>query len=223
MSEETVPVPLSCKKIQGLYNFLSPAYDLITQYEIGPQRRALEIAAVREGFKILEVGFGTGKTMVEHARRVGSRGTVYGLDVSLKMVDKTRKKIENSGFSDRLSLVLGDATGAPFLDCIFDLVFSSYLLDLIDTPSIPKVLSEFERILKPGGRLVIVSLSKGFKWYDNMKLYLWLYRRVPSLLGGCRPVILKPYLQELGLKRINTELVHAGYLMPTEIIWGDKT
>jgi ubiquinone/menaquinone biosynthesis C-methylase UbiE len=125
--------------------------------------------------------------------------------------------------SGRAHLVLSDAAHIPFRDAVFNLVFNSYMLDLIDTPSIPRILSEFKRLLKPAGRLVLVSLSKGTKWYDNMGLYEWIYRLAPALLGGCRPVVLKPYLRELGFKNLEECFMHAGYLMPTLIVRADKS
>jgi ubiquinone/menaquinone biosynthesis C-methylase UbiE len=119
-------------------------------------------------------------------------------------------------------LVLGDAAHTPSRDAAFDLVFNSYMLDLIDTPSIPRILSDFKRLLKPAGRLVLISLTKGTKWYDNMRPYEWIYRRSPALLGGCRPVVLKPYLEKLGFKNLDEYFMHAGHLMPTLIVIADK-
>jgi hypothetical protein len=55
-----------------------------------------------------------------------------------------------------------------------------------------------------------------------MKPYEWVYKRSPSLLGGCRPVLLKPYLQELGFGDIERKYMLAGHLMPTEIVWANK-
>jgi len=160
---------------------------------------------------------------VELARRVGNAGEVYALDVSQKMTNRTRRVLRRRNLSDRVSFIVGDAEKTSFGDAIFDLVFSSYMLDLIDTAAIPRVLLEFKRLLKPTGWLVLVGLSKGSKWHDNMKLYEWVYRRSPSLLGGCRPVQLAPHLQELGFKNVNREYMRAGHLMPTEIVWAYKS
>jgi ubiquinone/menaquinone biosynthesis C-methylase UbiE len=223
MSTENERVHLSPARIQRLYNFLTPVYDLLTRYEMEPQKKALEIADVKEGFRVLEVGFGTGKILIELSKKVGSTGIILGLDVSLGMVKKASMRTKAYDPYKRAELVLGDGRDVPLIDSVFDLVFSSYVFDLIDTPSIPKVLSELKRLLRSGGRLVLVSLSKGSKWYDNMRLYEWVYRRWPMLLGGCRPVTLKPYLQGLGFKKITSEFVHAGHLMPTEIVLAEKS
>jgi ubiquinone/menaquinone biosynthesis C-methylase UbiE len=217
-----VQVPLSTKKIQTLYDSLSSIYDLATRYEYASLRRALEIVSPREDSIVLETGFGTGRTVMQLGKMIGNAGGVYGLDVSPKMTHRTWRVLHRCGLSDRVILILGDARSTPFCDATFDLVFSSYMLDLIDTTVIPEVLLEFKRLLKPGGKLVLVCLTKGSKWYDDMKLYEWLYAHSPSLLGGCRPLKLAPYLHELGFKDVNREYLRAGHLMPTEIVWTHK-
>jgi ubiquinone/menaquinone biosynthesis C-methylase UbiE len=215
-------VPLSTKSIRDLYNSLSYFYDLLTGYEEGTRSRALAMVDFREVSEILEVGFGTGKILIEFAKKVVSDGEVYGLEISQGMIEKTKRSLRSRHLLSRVHLVLGDAAHTPFRDAAFDLVFNSYMLDLIDTPSIPRILSDFKRLLKPAGRLVLVSLTKGTKWYDNMGLYEWIYRRSPTLLGGCRPVVLKPYLQQLGFKNLDEYFMHAGHLMPTIILRADK-
>ncbi len=185
-----VRAPLPIKKIQKIYDKLSLIYDLLTRYENEAQRKALRIMNVEEGAKILEVGFGTGKTLIELVQSVVTNGGVYGIDISNEMANKVKKKINQQKIQDRPNLVLGEAQNIPFSDSHFDIVFSSYMLDLIDTPNIPHVLAEFKRVLRRRGRLILVSMSKGLKWWDNMKIYEWLYRISPSLLGGCRPIVI---------------------------------
>ncbi len=75
-------VPLSGKRIQTLYDSMSSIYDLLTRYERGSLKKALEIANPRKNLLILETGFGTGRTLVELAKKVGDTGEVYALDVS---------------------------------------------------------------------------------------------------------------------------------------------
>lgn len=191
---------LSLKRIQRLYDSLSSFYDALTQYETSSRKRALEIAHIKENSVILEIGFGSGKVLAEIANRKGYHGEVFGLDISEKMTKKTRKTIQRVCKAREVHLLLGDAANVPFRSSMFDLVCSSYMLDLIDTPKVPLVLLEIRRVLRSSGRLVFVGLSRGSKWYDNMRLYEWLYRHMPTLLGGCRPIQLSPYLEKLGFK-----------------------
>lgn len=220
--QEAIRVPLSAQKIRRLYDFLSYIYDFVTRCEINPKREALKISNVHEGSRVLEVGFGTGRILLEFAQKVGNTGEAYGLDLSRKMTYRARRLIERNDLSERTSFMIGNADNLPFLDSAFDIVFSSYMFDLIDTPAIPGILTELKRVLKPAGRLVLVSLSKGTRWYDNMRLYEFLYKLSPSLLGGCRPVFLTPYLEKTGFKEVKRRLTHAGRLMTTEIVWADK-
>jgi ubiquinone/menaquinone biosynthesis C-methylase UbiE len=222
MSRKTIPVSISSKHIQKLYDMLSYFYDFATLYEIEPRKKAIEIARINNDFKILEVGFGTGKNIIQLAKKIGNNGFICGLDISSKMTYKTLKLIKSHDLTKRVNLALGDADHIPYVGSSFDLIFSSYMLDLIDTPIMPLVLSEFKRVLKPGGHLIIVSMSKGSKWYNDMRLYEWFYRRWPSILGGCRPVDLKPYLNRLQFKIIYRKFLFAGYLMPTEIVYAQK-
>jgi ubiquinone/menaquinone biosynthesis C-methylase UbiE len=222
LTRDNILVPLSTTKIQRLYNSLSSVYDLVTGYETGSIHTALELANPKGNLTVLDAGFGTGKALVEFAMKVADDGAVYGLDISQKMTEKTRRMLARRHLSHKAQLVLGDAGRVPFNDNSFDLVFSSYMLDLIDTARIPQILSEFRRVLKPAGQLVLVSLSKGSKWYDNMSSYQWLYQRCPTLLGGCRPVALTPFLREQGFEKVSARLIHAWHLMPTEIVWANR-
>jgi ubiquinone/menaquinone biosynthesis C-methylase UbiE len=217
-----VRVPISPKRIQGLYDFLSSFYDHITRYEGPSLRRALEIATIRESNIVLEVGFGTGRALIEIAKRVGNGGEAIGVDISQKMSRKAWHLIQRRDQSRHTHLLLGDGCDVPFREETFDVLFCAYVLDLIDTPRITRALTEFRRVLKPSGRLVLVSLSKGTKWYDNMKLYEWTYPRLPILFGGCRPIELSPYLQELGFTDVKVHFVHSGHLVTTEIVSGIK-
>jgi SAM-dependent methyltransferase len=148
VTQGPVRVPLSGKRIQTLYDSMSSIYDLLTRYERGSLKKALEIANPRENLLILEAGFGTGRTLVELAKKVGDTGEVYALDVSRTMTNRTHRILHRCNLSHRVNLVIGDARHTPFCDTVFDLVFSSYMLDLIDSDAIPRVLSEFKRLLK---------------------------------------------------------------------------
>jgi len=159
MSNIIVTAPITPKKVQRLYDFLSPIYEHLTRNESLSKEKGLQVADIKRGFIVLEVGFGTGQIIIESALRVGKDGNVYGIDISPKMLNKTRKRIKKHALTGRVDLQLGDARKLPYKKEVFDVVFNSYMLDLIDTPDISKVIGEFKRVLKPRGRLVLVSLS----------------------------------------------------------------
>ena len=81
------------------------------------------------------------------------------------------------------------------------------------------ILSEFRRVLRKGGRIVLVNMTKGSRWFNAV--WKWLYKIRPSLLGGCRGIELKPYLEEVGFEKIRREYV-SQMLFPSEVIYGVK-
>lgn len=221
MSNKIIDAPLNPKKIQSIYDFLSYFYEYLTRYESISKDRGLDVADIQRGDVVFEAGFGTGQIVIASAVEVGKYGHVFGIDVSSKMLKKTRKRVKKHKLTKRVDLQLGDVRHLPYTSGIFDVVFTSYLLDLIDTSAISNVLQEFKRVLKPGGRLIVVNMSKDQK-STTMNLYEWFYKRVPSLFGGCRPVIIEPFLEALRFQHVKKERILAGHVIPSEIVWGDK-
>jgi ubiquinone/menaquinone biosynthesis C-methylase UbiE len=217
VSDSTLPP----KKVQNTYDSLSGIYDFLTSYEGGAKRRGLEIADIRPTQNVLEVGFGTGRVLKEIAEKTVN-GQVFGIDISRNMLRRTVQLLERSELSDSASLAIADGTHLPFRDGYFDKVFSSYTLDLMGFEAISKTLGEVHRVLVSGGRVVLVSLSKGKGWRSNMKLYEWLFRRSPSLLGGCRPLLLEDRVRSAGFINVRREFLMAGNLMPSEVIYAEK-
>ena len=128
------------------------------------ERRAvaagLGLLRVQPGERVLELGCGAGGALVALARAVGGAGRVVGLDLSPGMLRLAAARLRRAGLADRAELVVADATAVPFADASFDAVFMSFTLELFDTPEIPLVLAECRRVLRPGGRIGVVSLSR---------------------------------------------------------------
>jgi len=219
--EYIVRAPVSPERAREIYDRASAVYDVVGYRSIGLKRQGISVARLKEGDKVLEIGFGTGQILLELAREVGERGEVHGIEISPKMLERAMGRVKKYGLSNRVSLRLGDARRLPYDDSTFDVVFNSYMLDLIDTPEIPQILSEFKRVLKPGGRLVLVNVSKNRK---KLTLYERLYKmcagRCGLFGGGCRPVLTKPFLEKLGFQ--NIDRIYAENITGTEIVWGDK-
>ena len=93
MNDKIIGVPISSKKIQGIYDFLSPFYEYLTSYESFSKEKGLEIAEIKDGYVVLEAAFGTGQTLIESAMRVGKEGFTCGIDLSQKMLERTRKRV----------------------------------------------------------------------------------------------------------------------------------
>ena len=180
---------------KAAYNRLSNWYDFL---EGGFENKAIVTGITmlrpQQGEKILELGFGTGISIIHLARRVGDSGKVYGLDLSEGMLHRSQTKVAKEGLSPKVELMIGDAVNLPYQSGTFDAVFMSFTLELFDTPEIPLVLGECRRVLKPIGRICIVSMSK--KGHGIMlSIYEWAHRTFPRYID-CRPIFLGKVLKE---------------------------
>jgi demethylmenaquinone methyltransferase/2-methoxy-6-polyprenyl-1,4-benzoquinol methylase len=103
------------------------------------------------------------------------------------MIERAGRRIRGAGLADRVDLRVADAAALPWPDGSFDAVFASFTLELFDTPEMPGVLGEWGRVLRPGGRLVVVSLSRAVPVGRPTRAYERLHDRFPALLD-CRPI-----------------------------------
>lgn len=182
----------------------------------------LEKVAVRSGEKVLEVAVGPGATFVEILRRAGHEGTVKGVDLSPRMLDRTRRRALRAGWND-VDVREADARRLPFPDGTFDVLFNSYMLDLIPLGEMPIVLGEFLRVLKPGGRLGLVNMSKrdAGRRTPWERFYEALPRRwVPYVAGGCRPVVMAGPLERAGFRDVTRQFVPG--VIPSEVVTACK-
>lgn len=184
--------------------------------------QAIDRAAIQPGEDVLEVAVGPGLALTELAKRVGPQTTIHGVDLSPGMVDMTRQRVSKAGFS-RLDLRQADARRLPFKDGQFDVVYNAYMLDLIPEADMAGILAEFKRVLKPGGRMVLLNMSKPSLHIKDSRerLYQWLPRLVTLyLLGGCRPVLMEPSVHQAGF--MDVERVFLGGMTPSEIVLARK-
>jgi Methyltransferase domain len=91
----------------------------------------------------------------------------------------------------------------------FDRLFSAYLLDLLPSNDLAAQLAEFYRVLRPGGRLALVSLTESISLPSRLVIGAWkaAYRASPVLCGGCRPLRLAALAQAAGFHVIACEVV----------------
>ena len=215
------PVTRSKAQAEATYDRLSRWYDFLAG---GSERRLIDAGvyhlAVRDGEKVLEIGFGTGRALLSLARSVGPSGRVYGLDLSAGMLRVAQNKVDRAGLSGRIELRQGDAAHLAFADASLDAVFSSFTLELFDTPVIPVVLGECRRVLRDGGRLCVVAMSKVGKPGLMVKLYEWAHGRFPRYVD-CRPIYAQSALQEAGFRLLDTTL-RSVWGLPVEIILARK-
>lgn len=216
-----LPVPRNKEEAKQFYDRVSGIYDYLTgQFEQKYAERALGLLAVEEGEIILEIGFGTGHCLKRMAESVGKTGKVYGMDISSGMLKVTRKRLDRAGLADRVELYQGDAAELHFIDETFDGVFMSFTLELFDTPEIPILLGEVKRVIKPGGRIGIVSMSKENGKSLVLRLYEWIHGKWPKYVD-CRPIYLEKSLIDAGYK-IKEKGKKKLFGLPIEIVVATK-
>jgi ubiquinone/menaquinone biosynthesis C-methylase UbiE len=193
---------------------------LVAPFERRPRTTALEEAAIQRSEKVLEVAVGPGLPFLDILKGVYANNVVEGVDVSPNMVERTRRLAHSAGFRN-FHLQVADARDLPFSDASFDILFNSYMLDLISIGDLPVILAEFRRVLKPEGRLVVLNMSKelGQKRTVWEKVYESLPPRlVPYLLGSCRPVLVEQLVRDAGFVQVHRRFL--GGLLQSEIATG---
>ncbi len=153
-----------------LYGVLAPAYDYVSNFFFAGQwtvwqRYALDFA---RGQALLEIGYGTGDLVLEMCRR-GYRPC--GVDASWRMRRIAHRKLHHRAC--HATLLVGDAASLPFIDGSFATVISTFPSEYILDPA---VWSEARRVLRPGGRMVVV-LSGELTPYDRRSRLLIRFHR----------------------------------------------
>src|SRR4029453_446611 len=123
------------------------------------------LAHVSDGEAVLEVAVGTGQVF-EQVLRANPSGRNVGIDLTPQMLDRARRRAAGTGVPHELAV--GDAHHLDFADSSFDLVLNSFMFDLLPEKDFAPVLSEFRRVLRPGGRLVVVNMAQGTRWHERL-------------------------------------------------------
>lgn len=122
------------------------------------RRATIEQAGVRPGERVLEVGCGTGDVAIAAGKRVGAGGAVYGIDPAPEMVAVAREKAVAAGVAAEFQIGVIEALAFP--DASFDLVLSSLMMHHLPHDLKRSGMAEIARVLKPGGRLLIVDAKR---------------------------------------------------------------
>ncbi len=219
MLEAYAPV----EAIRRSYNRLSRFYAvLVAPFESKARQAGLAAANIQPTESVLEVAVGPGLAFVEILKRVDKATPVYGVDLSPRMLDQTARVVRRAGYRN-VDLREADARQLPFADNTFDVLLNNYMLDLIPLADMPVILSEFRRVLKPGGRLILVNMSKpdsySRSWLE--RLYRWLPNRaVPGILGGCRPVLMEEPTRVAGFQAVTRRFLPNA--IPSELVTAQK-
>ncbi len=200
---------LSTELTQRFYDRTAPFYSLSTlAFHTRAHRRALELAGPLEGQTVLEVAIGSGEMFCDLLLQ-NRAGLTVGVDLSPRMVSVAKKRLNSSNGAGRARgrflLQAVDARQMPFADGVFDSLFTCYLFELLSPGDIERTIAEFRRVLRPGGRLMLVNVgdsSRLFNW-----IYGWLGYAVPSYWGRQVAVQVLRLLEQGGFRVRHSEVV----------------
>jgi demethylmenaquinone methyltransferase/2-methoxy-6-polyprenyl-1,4-benzoquinol methylase len=170
-------------QVRSMFDRIAGVYDLMnTAMTAGMhhrwRRRAADLAELEPGDTALDVCCGTGDLAIELATRVGPDGSVVGCDFSERMLDLARAKAGRRGVA-AVRFEWGDALRLPYGDASFDaatVAFGARNLSDLD-----RGLSELRRVVRPGGRLVILEITQPTRPPLSVFYSLWFDRIVPFL------------------------------------------
>jgi ubiquinone/menaquinone biosynthesis C-methylase UbiE len=209
---------------KSFYDRIAKAYDLLSDSSEHTYReRGLTLLTVRPGERALEIGFGTGHSLVWLAQAVGPTGKVSGVDISDGMCEVATRRAAEAGVADRIDLHVAPAPPLNWPDGTFDLVNLSFTLELFPLDVIPKVLAEIRRVLKPGGRMGTVSMAKvapGEKTSTLEWTYQWSHRNFPHIVD-CQPIDAEGLIRAAGFKILASERLLM-WTMPVAAVVGGK-
>ena len=200
----------STAEVEATYSRWAFVYDTFTWLT---ERTSLEVArslsALRDGEAFLEVAVGTGVAFHDALERNPS-GRNVGIDLTEGMLRRARAKAEKTKLP--FELKIGDARALPFESETFDVVMNNNMLGLVPESEFERILSEMSRVLRPGGRLLIVTMMRPQK-----TLARWFYEVVPIWFGGWRDIEVQPFVVAAGFEIVECRVV-TQFGIPSQVL-----
>ena len=171
-------------RVGEVFSSVASRYDLMNDLmSFGSHRLwkdlALARSGVREGHRVLDVAAGSGDMTMRFARQVGTSGQVVMTDINASMLACGRSRLLNEGLGVNVQMLLADAESLPFSGGQFDCV--SIAFGLRNVTRILKALASMSRLLKPGGRLVILEFSTPTSTLLSRAYDLFSFSVIPSM------------------------------------------
>lgn len=225
---ETVSEQDKAKRVRGVFSSVADKYDLMNDLMSAGLHRlwkafTLQVAGARQGERVLDIAGGTGDLASAFRKSVGSTGEVWLTDINHAMLTRGRDRLLDEG---RLGPVAQcDAEKLPFADNYFDIVTVAF--GLRNMTHKDAALAEMRRVLRPGGRLLVLEFSKVWEplapAYDfySFKILPWLGSRVVNDPDSYRYLAesirmhpdqetLKGMMESVGLTRVSYFNMSAG-------------
>lgn len=158
-----VPIADKAKYVAGVFSSVAKKYDLMNDVmSLGSHRLmkqfAVELTSARKGHTILDLAGGTGDLTARLSPLVGSEGEVILCDINQAMLSEGRDRMLDKGLANNITFVQGDAEKLPFPDNHVNAITMAFGLRNVTNKD--AALASMLRVLKPGGRLVVLEFSK---------------------------------------------------------------
>jgi demethylmenaquinone methyltransferase/2-methoxy-6-polyprenyl-1,4-benzoquinol methylase len=174
------------EKIQQMFGAIAPRYDFLNRLlSFGIDRRwrtkAVRLLKYREGSRILDVATGTGDVALEIALQTPASVKITGADFCQEMVDLGAVKVAASPYADRIDLKVAPCEDLPFANDTFDSITIAFgIRNVVDRKL---GLAEMWRVLRPGGRMIILEFSTPRSQLFR-QLYYFYFRQLLPVVGG---------------------------------------
>jgi demethylmenaquinone methyltransferase/2-methoxy-6-polyprenyl-1,4-benzoquinol methylase len=172
-------------EVWQMFDRIAPTYDLVNRLlsfnlDVRWRREVHSHLPKVDDLRLLDLATGTGDQVIAMTR-TGGIGSAVGMDMSVEMLAIGREKVAEAGLSEVISMENGDATALPFEDDSFDAVTISF--GIRNVVHVDKALAEMRRILRPGGRAIILEFSLPRNPVVRLGHLMYL-RYVLPLVGG---------------------------------------
>jgi len=159
---ETVAVDEKAGRVRGVFDSVADRYDVMNDLMSAGLHRlwkrfTVAHASLRPGHAVLDLAGGTGDLARRIAGRVGMDGHVVLADINARMLQEGRRRLVDAGVAGNLSIVQADAENLPFGDATFDRITMAFGLRNVTRKD--AALASMYRVLKPGGKLLILEFS----------------------------------------------------------------
>lgn len=171
------------EQVAKMFDNISHKYDFLNHFlslgiDKGWRKKAINILKPLQPKQLLDVATGTGDFAIEALKLNPVK--VTGVDISAGMLEMGQKKIVSRGLSEKIELLLGDSENLPFADHFFDAVTVAF--GVRNFENLEKGLKEINRVLKPGGMIVVLEFSKPRK-FPFKTLYNFYFKFVLPKVG----------------------------------------
>lgn len=186
--------------VQALFDQIAEKYDQMNLVISAGQwkswhREFVRYTGLQPGMKSLDVACGTGDLSMLTAAQVAPSGSVIGVDFSEGMLAVGRQRVAQSPWGKQIDLRRGNAMDLEFADNTFDCVTMGWAMR--NVKDIPRVLSEMYRVLKPGGRVVVLEASKPPSFLVRFGFFLYWRTYIPLIdwlvIKAGRNAKIRPY------------------------------